>query len=103
MRKWAGVRAISSSTSLPTKVNGRSFTRASTSHKTVRNSSGAAKHWPNVAFNAVFTDRTRRSQYPPHQGARSVMNIHSTRSDARCRCTVSQFRPLKRCFKKAFA
>ncbi|KRZ83091.1 hypothetical protein T08_16649 [Trichinella sp. T8] len=103
MRKWAGVRAISSYRSLPTKVNGRSLTRASTSHNTVRNSSGAARHWPNVAFNAVFTDRTRRSQYPPHQGERSVMNIHSTRSEARCRCTVSQFRPLKRCFKTAFA
>ncbi|KRX99421.1 hypothetical protein T4E_7137 [Trichinella pseudospiralis] len=55
MSTWAGVSAISSCTSLLTKVNGRSFTRAFTSQNTVHNSSGDARHWPKVAFKAVFT------------------------------------------------
>ncbi|KRY33005.1 hypothetical protein T01_15551, partial [Trichinella spiralis] len=64
-------------TSSPTKVKGRAFTWASIPHRTVANSSSSSDVLPSTFLNAVFTERTKRSQYPPHHGARGVMYFHS--------------------------
>ncbi|KRX14221.1 hypothetical protein T07_4790 [Trichinella nelsoni] len=60
--------------SSPTKVKGRAFTWASIPHRTVANSSSSSDVLPSTFLNAVFTERTKRSQYPPHHG---VMYFHS--------------------------
>ncbi|KRX42643.1 hypothetical protein T05_1516 [Trichinella murrelli] len=60
------------------------YWRSLTSHKTVRNSSGEAKHCLNIAFRTVFSDHTRRFQYFPHQGARS-----RTMTSVRLKCVFS--------------
>ncbi|KRX12618.1 hypothetical protein T07_11959 [Trichinella nelsoni] len=87
-----------------TIVRGRSLILASISQSTVRSSSGSALLRPRSFVSATFTDLTSRSQYPPHHGALSVMNLHSIESslnhlpvvvaEERLRGTSGQAEPL---------
>ncbi|KRZ07039.1 hypothetical protein T11_5217 [Trichinella zimbabwensis] len=79
-------------------VKGRAFTCASIPHSTVANSSSSSDVLPSTFLNAVFTDRTKRSQYPPHHGARGVMYFHSILFDVNVRWVSRtnsfKFRPI---------
>ncbi|KRY47000.1 hypothetical protein T03_4060 [Trichinella britovi] len=87
MKKWAGVNVY-----IASHERQWTFTRVSTKHNTVRNSSGDA-HWPNVAFKAVFTDCTRRSQYDSSKqdGLHSMMAIcrMAACDDGTAHCNIS--------------
>ncbi|KRY42508.1 hypothetical protein T01_7376, partial [Trichinella spiralis] len=75
----------------------------STSHSTVRSLSKVSRLRPTVFLRATFTDLIIRSQYPPHQGAPSVMNVHQMRSVARCIWTAVQLGASKTLRKKRLA
>jgi len=57
-------------------VKGLELNTTSTSSKTVSNSSMSRLAFPITFFKQDFTDPTKRSKYPPHQGLRSKLNFH---------------------------
>uniref|UniRef100_T1JFY8 Uncharacterized protein n=1 Tax=Strigamia maritima TaxID=126957 RepID=T1JFY8_STRMM len=58
---------------------GREFTAAEISNSKVDNCSNVRAARPMVLFNRSFTERTIRSQKPPHQAARSTICFQVTR------------------------
>ncbi|KRZ33769.1 hypothetical protein T4B_3368 [Trichinella pseudospiralis] len=70
-------------------LRGGAFTCASIPHSTVANSSSSSDVLPSTFLSAVFPDRTKRSQYPPHHGARGVMYFHSILFDVNLRWASS--------------
>ncbi|KRZ48182.1 hypothetical protein T02_1046 [Trichinella nativa] len=76
MRKCAGVSGAQSFGSSLKSVSGRLLMRDSNSHKVVRSSSKRSRLLPSTFRSAFLTDRTSLSQYPPLQGALSVVYLH---------------------------
>ena len=65
-------------------VRGRELITISTSVREVSSSSYASLAWPMIFFRHRFVERTIHSNMPPHQGAFSALNFHSTPSPVRC-------------------
>ena len=80
--KWEGVTGSSKQVG-DTWVSGLEFTTISTSMTTVLSSSRLSLARQMIFLRHLFTERINLSNTPPHHGAFSTLNFHSTQAFSR--------------------